>query len=392
MISRREFNRALALLLTLSLLCAPARALVSLNDGHDHMYVTGRVGFSWDSNIYADSAAKSDSSMTATVIAEYQRRAGWIGVDASVEVDSTRYNHFTSENFNNPKFNVEFTKQTGRTTGSLTLSAARQSRADAAVNIRTSSWSYSSGLSFRYPIVSVYTLSGQLGYSFVKYAHDVFPELATYTASVDMIRLLSNERDLTVGYRFRRGETSVNTSTDDHAVTAGLNGRLIRGINGSVRVGYQTRIPHGAAGTDSSSFSSWTAAGSATYAFNKRLHFSGTLGKDYSTTANDLTVDTTTGTISAQYALTSRWQFEASVNGGDSRFLGPGSVRVVSLGPPPILVQRHDDFVSASLSGGYSLNEHLKIGASYTWFKNWSTESVADFVRTAYTVNVSSRW
>jgi hypothetical protein len=395
MISRREFNGALALLLALSLACPPAQALVSLNDGHDHAFVTGRVGYAWDSNLFANSQAKSDSAITASVIADYQRRAGWIGVDASVEVDASRYDHFTAENFQNPKFNLELTKQTGRTTGSLTLAASRQSRADAAVNIRTSSWNYSTGLSFRYPIITVYTISGQLGYSFVKYSDNVFPELGTYTASVDVIRLLSTDRDLMLGYRFRHGETSVNTSYDDHALTAGLSGKLIRGINGSLRAGYQTRIPHGPTlyGTPAATFSSWTASIAATYAFNKRLHFSGSLGKDFSTTANDVSVDTTTASLDAQYALTSHWQFSASVSGGDSKFLGDAGRRLISLGPPPILGPgRHDNFVTANASVDYSLNEHLKIAATYAWFKNWSTESIADFVRSSFTLNLSSRW
>jgi hypothetical protein len=400
MISRREFNGALAMLLALALAVSPAWALVSLNDGHDHAYVTGQVGYTWDSNIFANSEAKSDTSITASVIASYQRRAGWIGVDGSLELDGAQYNHFRSENFNNPKFNLELTKQTGRTTGSLTLAASRQSRADAAVNIRTTSWNYSTGLNFRYPIITVYTISGQLGYSFVKYGNNAFPELGTYTASVDMIRLLSTERDLTVGYRFRRGETSVDTSYDDHAVTAGLSGKLIRGINGSMRVGYQTRIPHGAvsvasAGTSKSSakFSSWTASAATTYAFNKRLHFTGSLSKDFSTTANDISVDTTTAALDANYALTSHWQFSATASGGDSKFLGDAGRRLISLGPPPVLgPSRHDKFATMNASANYSLNEHLKIGATYTWFKNWSTESIADFVRSSYTLNVSSRW
>ena len=40
----------------------------------------------------------------------------------------------------------EFTKQTGRTTGSLSLSASRESRADAAVNLRSTSWNIPVGL------------------------------------------------------------------------------------------------------------------------------------------------------------------------------------------------------------------------------------------------------
>lgn len=383
-------------MLALSLACTPAHALVSLNDGHDHIYVTGNVGWAWDSNLFANSDAKADSSQTASIVAEYQRRAGWIGVNVNAQVESAVYNHYTAENFNNPKVELELTKQTGRTTGSITLSASRDSRADAAVNIRTTSWNYATGLNFRYPIVTIYTLSGQLGYSTVKYAGDVFPQLSTYTASFDLIRLYSTERDVMLGYRFRREETSINTTFDDHAFTAGLTGKLIRGLNGSLRAGYQIRVPHGAepGAMQDSTFGSWTASASASYPINKRLNFTGSIAKDFSTTANDLSVDTTTTAIDADYAFSSHWTFSANGGFGDSRFLGVGGLREVSAGPPPIYVgpRRHDQYLTASLSANYSLNEHLKVSASYAWFKNWSTLTFADFVRSSYNLNLSSRW
>jgi hypothetical protein len=40
----------------------------------------------------------------------------------------------------------------------------------------------------------------------------------------------------------------------------------------------------------------------------------------------------------------------------------------------------------------YSLNEHLQVALQYVWFENWSTASYADFVRSAWTASVSSRW
>jgi hypothetical protein len=391
MISRRDFHRALCLLLALALTCAPANALVSLNDGHDHIYATGTVGFAWDSNVFANSDAKSDYSTTASVVLEYARRAGWIGVNANLELDATRYNHLTTENFNNPKFSAELTKQTGRTTGSLTLSAARESRADAAVNMRTTSWNYASGLNFRYPIVTMYTLSGQLGYSLMKYVDNVFPQLATYSAGADLIRIFSTERDVMIGYRFRRSETGVGTSFDDHSATLGLSGKLIRGINGTLRAGYQIRQPRGYT-IPQPTTGSWTASGSATYALNKRMNLTGTLAKDFATTATDVSVDTTTASLGYQYAYSSHWTFSADLSGGDSRFLGAGGLVEISPGPPPVKRPRHDDYLTASLSANYSLNEHLKVSAGYAWFKNWSTTSFGDFVRSSYFLNLSSRW
>lgn len=388
---QRQLRGGVAGVLALVLIGPPAQALVTLNDGHDHLYVTGGAAFTWDSNIFANSSAAADSSVNTRLLAEYTRRAGWIGVNASLELDSSRYSTFAAEDFNNPKASLEFTKQSGRTTGSLTLNAARESRADAAVNTRTTSWDFDTGLNFRYPIVQIYTLSGQLGYSLTKYIDNIYPDLATYSASTDLIRMFSSERDVMLGYRYRRSETSVNSSYDDHAATIGMAGKLIRGINGTLNFGYQVRVPHGfeSGGQPEKSFSSWTASGSGTYALNRKANLTGTITKDFATTATDTSVDTITGSLTLQYAYSSHWLVAASASMGDSRFAGESGRVVVHgvLGP-----QRHDDFISGSLSLNYTLNEHLKISASYTWFKNWSTSSYADFVRASYNLDVSSRW
>ena len=78
---RRNLRAALALLLAVVIGCTPAHAIVTLNfnDGHDHVHVTGTVGVSSDSNIYANSEGKSDYIYSTSLTADYVRRAGWIG-------------------------------------------------------------------------------------------------------------------------------------------------------------------------------------------------------------------------------------------------------------------------------------------------------------------------
>jgi len=95
----------------------------------------------YDSNLFANAAGAGDTSYSLSFGADYVRRAGWIGLNASVGVNATRYGKFTREDFENPTFTAAFSKQSGRTTGSLTLSAARESRADVAANLATKSCS-----------------------------------------------------------------------------------------------------------------------------------------------------------------------------------------------------------------------------------------------------------
>jgi hypothetical protein len=388
----KDFRASVALVLASLLACPPARALVSLNDGRDRIFVTGGMSVSQDSNIFANTSNSSDLVSTTSLAAEYTRRAGWIGVNGNLSISSAQFAKFSEENFTNPALGLELTKQTGRTTGSLKLNGARESRADAAVNLRTESWNYGANLNFRYPIVSTLTLSGSFGYASRNYVDETaFASLATYTSSLDLFHILSAERELIGGYRYRYSETSRKTTSSDHGFSLGLSGKLIRGVTGSLRVGYQTRIPHG--GTNHDKFSSWTASTSAGYAFSKKLSFSGQLAKDVSTTATDSSVDTLSASVNAEYTLTSKWGVNASAGWGRSVFLGEAGRVVVSPGPPPVFGRnREDSYVNWDAGMNYTLNEHLKLGASYTWFHNLSAAAVADFVRTAWSLNVSSRW
>lgn len=149
MIPWRESRSALAALLACVLACTPGHALVRLNDGRDRIHVTVNAGVSHDSNIYANSDNQGDVIYSTGITADYTRRAGWIGVNASVSLASAQFGDYRDEDYSNPGYTLEFTKQSGRTTGSLAFRAQRESRADAAVNLRSDSWNYSTDLNVK---------------------------------------------------------------------------------------------------------------------------------------------------------------------------------------------------------------------------------------------------
>ncbi|HUR56535.1 MAG TPA: outer membrane beta-barrel protein [Opitutaceae bacterium] len=389
----REIRATLATLLASLIACPPVQALVALNDGHDRIFVNLSASVSQDSNVFANSDNSSDLVTTSSLSAEYTRRAGWIGVNAHASVVSSSFATFSNEDFVNPSLSMELTKQTGRTTGAFAVNAARESRADAAVNVRSDSWNYGSSLSIKYPIVSTYTASANFGWASREYLDNAaFFDLATYNASFDLFHILTTDREILAGYRYRLSETARDTSTSDHSATVGLSGRLIRGVTGSLRAGYQTRIPEGGRSTEAK-YSSWTASAASSYAFSRKLNFSGNLSKDFSTTANDSSVDVISAGVDAQYAYSPRWTLTASAGFSDSRYIGDSGRVPISIGTTTVLgPNRHDNYANWGASVAFSLNDHFKIAANYTWFENWSTLPLADFVRTAWTLNVSSRW
>jgi hypothetical protein len=389
---RGEFRTGLATVLAVVLACPPAQALVALNDGRERIFVTGSVTASHDSNVFANSDNAADYVISSNILAEYTRRAGWIGVNGSVSVSASNFGENRDQNFSNPSYALEFTKQGGRTTGSLSFSGARESRADAAVNMRSTSWNYNTGLNVKYP-AGVNTFTSSVTYSSRRYLDkSVFTDLATYATSLDVIRILPAERELVAGYRYRFSETSRNTSTTDHSATVGVQGKIVRGVVGSLRGGWQMRVPHGGV-AGQPTFSSWTFSGTTSYALTKKMNVGLQASKDFSTTATDSSVDVTSASLDTSYAVNSKIAVNFNGGWGMTRFLGEGGRVVLNPGPPAILgEQRKDNYLSWSTGVSYAFHEHLKLGASYNWFQNWSSNSYADFIRQSWSFSATSRW
>ena len=367
------------MLIAVALLCSPAHALVSLNDGSDRLYVTGTASMAYDSNISAHAGGEGDFIYSAGLILEYARRAGWIGVNASVALNASRFGDDTTQNFNNPAFIAEFIKSGGRTTGSLKLSAIRESEADALAGIRTQSWNYDGDFKFKYPVIERYSFSGNFGYTDKVYEQPtVLTDLQTYTAGTDLLYALTSDRDLMAGYQFRRSDTSSDSSFDDHSFTVGVSGRILAKLNGSVRAGYEVRSPRGV--SSDGDYKGLTASGSLTWTISRKTSLTGTLSRDVSVTANNQSVNTTAASLGVQRTLTDKFSLTGNAGVGESHFLN-----AVDAG-------RHDEYFTWGTGLKYKMNEHLDSALAYVFDENWSTLSYSAFTRHTITVSLSSRW
>ena len=369
---------------SVSLLHQPARALVSLNEGSDHINVTGTFGVTHDSNIFANRDAEGDYVSNAGFSAEYTRRAGWIGVNATGAIAVSHFDEHPGEDFQNPQLALELTKQTGRTTGSLSLGAQRQNRPDSEVNLRTASWNYTSTLNFHYPVIERYSLSGSLGYSWIDYSDDIlFVDLKTYSASLNLFYILDTAHDLFFGYRYRYGDGVLRSTNTDHALNLGVSGRILPLLNGAISVGYQKRHPSVRGESD---HDSTTAQGSLTYNLTRKVALTGQLTKDFTTSATNTSVDSTTASLDLQYAVTARLTASADVGGSRQRFLGSGGLVAGSSS------QREDTAFTWDAILNYRFSQHLTVAAGYYFYQNWSNLPVADFVRHSWNLSLTSRW
>ena len=379
MVAVNKFRAVCAVMLAGALTASPAYALVSFNDGSDHLFFTGTASMAYDSNIFAHAGGAGDTIYSAGLLFEYTRRAGMIGVDASVALNASRFGDNTSENFNNPRFAAEFTKIAGRTTGALTVTAERLSEADVLANVRTDSWNYDAALHFKYPVIERYSFSGTLAYTDKVYNGAAnLTDLQTFTVGTDLLYALRSDRDLTAGYQFRHSDTSSSASYADHSFTVGVSGKILPKLTGSVRAGYEVRLPLGS--TPNGGYKGLTASGSVTWTLTKKWSLVGQLSRDVSVTANDLSVDTSSTSLALRYVMNDRLSFSTNAGVGQTRFLGDAGAG------------RHDEYFTWGAGLKYKMNEHLDSALAYVYNQNWSTFSFSDFSRHSVTLTLSSRW
>lgn len=355
-----------------------AFALLRFNEGRDQIFVNASLSMGFDSNIFANSGNEGDVVTNASLGLEYARRAGMISVNGHADWNLGSFASNPGSDFANPSLGVEFIKNSGRTTGAVTLSASRESQADPNIGQRTDSWNYNAGLNWKYPVIERYSLAGSFGYGLVDYDDNsaALVDLNTYTASLDLFYAYTSQRDLFFGYRIRESEISSGGSSTDHSLSAGISGKILAKLNGTVRVGYQIRQENPSGDT----YGSFNASASTTWTVNKRFTLTGSLTKDFSTTATGSSVDSLTFNLDAQYVLTSRWSLYSGFGVGYSDFLNGADSG------------RQDHYFTWSTGISYSMNDHFKASLTYSYFQNWSNRANSTFDRNSLTLNLSTRW
>lgn len=377
---RNTFRCTLGALAGLTLSAETVFGLIKLDDGHDQYFVTGGAGLTYDSDIFASSTGEADTSIDASLDLEYRRKAGLLGVNADLGWNFAHFFRFNNQDYADPHFSAELTKDSGRTTGSIKVDARREDRTDTVINTRTQSWTYEAELNVKYPVIERYSLAGNLGFGRQDFLNnDLLTDFDTYTAGANLLYALNSTRDLSVGYRYRATQTAADTLDQDHAITIGVDGKIAGKFNGTARVGVQERAIARRDGHHES-HASLTASLSTTWTVTSRFAVIGDASRDFSTAATDVSVDATNVGLTAQYSFNAKLIGFVGVNYGHVDFID-----AISGG-------RRDDSISFNTGLTYTYSERFKLTASYSFTHNWSTFTVGNYDRHLVSINVSSRW
>jgi hypothetical protein len=347
--------------------------------------VDGSVAVGYDSNVFANAQSGGSLVTEGSLGVDFTRRAGWIGVNASAELDYASYARYHGQDYADPKVTAELTKQTGRTTGSLTASIQKQDRADVTVNTRDTSWIYDVGLNVQYPVIERYSVTGTLDWNKTDYEdHDLFTNLTVYTGNLYLYYILNDERDLFLNARGRYTDEADGSYDIDKSLSAGVSGRVYGPFNGSLQAGFQNRTSYGR--VIAGSFDDVTASGTATWNMNRRMTLTATLARDYSTTATAQSIDDTSAGLTFQDSLTAKASFTLIGSVGENRFLGEEGLL------EPDGKRRVDDFYALSAQYYYTLNQHLKFSLTYSYYRSYSTLAYAEFPRHQVFLSLISHW
>jgi len=372
------YRASLVVLLFGGIIPVPAHALLTFNEGHDKLFVTGSLSIAYDTNIAANRFAQADTIYSASVGLEYSRRAGIISVDASTGMSISRFNKTTSDDFSDPHLQTEFSAKDDRTTVDLNLNVGRQSEADIVSGVRAVSWNYASSLNTSYHVTDRYSLTNTLGYTLKNYVNTPgLANLASYNAGLSVAYTINSARDLFMGYNFGLQETSHNTSFDNHSLNVGLAGKILPKLNGTISIGYELEVPHGSHdhGTGST-----TEACALTWNFSRRLKFTANVSQNFSATSTTGSVNTLSGSLDASFAMNSKVSFTSGIGGGYNRFIGATAAG------------RRDSYFTWNAGVNYTINDHFTTALSYTYYENWSTASFSDFIRHTTSLSLSMRF
>lgn len=368
----------LGLVAALFFLPPQAGALLNIDGSRNQIFVFGGVSFGYSSNIFAEADGRGDYSMSANAGLDLKRRAGLISFNGTARVTYVRYGTFTEENSLNPSFSIELDKPGGRTTGALTVSAYRETRSDSAVNLRTSTWNFPLGLNLKYPVNDHLYLTSSTGYLKRQYTGDSgLVDYADWSEAIDLFYVFTSKLDLIGGYRIRMATTSAGNRTADHWFNVGATGGLFAKLNGTVRFGYQFRQTRGGAVDD---YGQFNASASVSWPLTRKFFLGLTVNRDFNTIATGASVDSSSAALRATYNYNRRFEFGADTAVGHNKFLGADQFG------------REDTFFAWSLSAHYSANEHLRVSASYSYFRNWSSLSFSDHDKHGFSVDISSRY
>jgi hypothetical protein len=345
------------------------------NDGADQIIVTGTYSIGEDTNVFAQRVKKAAITQTAAAEADYTRRAGLISVEASVAMNVGAFIGLSGQDYADPSFTLAFTKGQGRTTGTLTFTAAKSNAPDPVANNRAVAWNYSESLSLRYPLFDRYSFSDTSTVGGTSYQNmQIFSDQQIYSNSLALNVIYDSKLTLDTAYHIGLSETK-DTNNISQGFTFGGTGTLLPKLTGTIDVGYGFDAAY-TKHEKEQEFTSLNGDASLKWAFSRSLSFSADATKAFGISSTDVVTNTTSGGVAGSGNIGKRFRTDLGI-----RYVGTNFVSTNGLG-------RKDTLIEVPADLGTALTTHVRVNLNYTWMENYSNLSSGKFVRETITLTL----
>ncbi|HYD84015.1 MAG TPA: outer membrane beta-barrel protein [Opitutus sp.] len=355
------------------------RALFTLNEGKELIFVSATYSIGLDTNVFTRSADQESFTQNFSFSADYSRQAGLISVTANIGTSTGRFESIRNQDFADPSLSVAFRKRYGRTTGSLRLQTRRESQPDPDAGQRTEAWNHNMALDVRYPVNDRYFFTNGFSALTKLYTNkSSFSDLTSFSDSIAINYAYTSKLDLNAAYKFGYSQTSHNTNAFDQSLTVGASGGILPKLSGSLNMGVTRRANETSIGIDEV-FTGFSSGTSLKWLYSRRLTFTADLNSDFSTTSTDITVLRTSGGLHATASLSSKYIVGSGITYTISNFLG-----IAGAG-------RRDEMLQFDASLGLALTTHIRTSVAYSYMLNRSNFPGSDFERhtAAFTITAT---
>jgi hypothetical protein len=211
-----------------------------------------------------------------------------------------------------------------------------------------------------------------ISYQETAYADALFTDSQSYTIPVNYFYGISPKVDLSAGFRYSQTTVdAVNQDSEDLNFNVGARGEFTAKLNGSFDVGYTVRSPE--FGDDTGVVA--VNAG-LSYDYSPKTQFSLDARSGFDTNA--------LGTSQRSYRVTLGGKTQFNESFGANASLGYELVDFDT--------SREDEFITASLGLGYTINRHVSLAANYSYQNNTSDSALVEFAANTISFSANFRY
>lgn len=210
-------------------------------------------------------------------------------------------------------------------------------------------------------------------YDSTEYQTNGFTDRETYTVPVNYYFAISPKVDLSAGLQYRINNIdAANADSEEVFYNLGARGAFTPKLTGNFRVGYSTRDPD--AGSDSDTIG---LDASLAYAYSPKTSFSLNAGNDFQTASNGGGQEVASLGFGVQTTITPGFSASASISYEQIDYINSN---------------REDDYIKASVGLNYALNQHISLGAFYSFLDNSSDVSIVEFTANTFSLAANFRY